>query len=240
MLSALDRRLEELFDTVPDNTVKSIHADHGESIAWRGSTVQSICKRLRDKARYDLGWNTRKIEHAFNRLFDHLSPSYCDHFLENGHGETVFDFMTNVPFIIQGSNIESATVTKQCRQVDVLPTLLDVMDVPVPDHLDGRSGYPPCEINDRTAYLRACGTSLRGKANWQKCIRTPSYKYIIYPQRDWARELYDLSNDEKELRNVAKAQEDTALRLDSLLPEDDLMNVSHAGIDKHLKDLGYL
>jgi arylsulfatase A-like enzyme len=239
-LSALDGRLEQFVKETPKNTTVVLHGDHGESISWREHLVQKGCKKLRDKARYEFGLDTRSLERLANRLLDPFSPPYKDHFIESGHGETILDFMTNVPFILSGPNIEPETVSAQCRQVDILPTLLDVFDLPLASKIDGQSLLPPESVDDRTAYIRACGASLRGESNWQRGVRTPEYKYVEYPNRDWGPELFDLTDDKTELRNVASAHPETLSELQNQLPTQELLDVGSMDIDDHLRDLGYL
>lgn len=239
-LSALDRRLEEFVEEVPANTTIVLHGDHGESISWRGNPVQRACKKIRDQVRYELGLDTRRIEQIANRVLASVSPPYKDHFIESEHGETVFDFMTNVPFIMNGPDIESSTVFAQCRQVDILPTLLDRFEISLVNKIDGESLLPPESVENRIAYLRACGASLRGESNWQRGVRTTKYKYVEYPNRDWGPELFDLDDDENELRNIASAHPETVSELHEQLPNKDLLEVKTMEIDDHLRDLGYL
>jgi arylsulfatase A-like enzyme len=232
-ISALDRRLEQFVKEVPENTTLVLHGDHGESISWRENLAQKVYKRLRDKIRYEFGLDTRDIERLANRFFAPISPSYSDHFIESGHGETILDFMTNVPFILSGPDIEPATVSAQCRQVDILPTLLDEFDISLANEIDGESLLPPESVNDRIAYIRACGASLRGEANWQRGVRTPEYKYVEYPNRDWGPELFDLDQDQNE--HPEKISD-----LQGQLPTQELLDVESMDIDDHLRDLGYL
>lgn len=239
MLSALDRDLERFLDTVPEDTVVALHGDHGESISWRQSLLYWPFKLARDGLRWGLSLDTRGIERRINHAMDSRGPEFPDQFLEEGHGETVHDFMTNVPFVLNGPGIPAETVEAQCRQVDILPTLLDHVDVAIPE-VDGESLLPPGEIEDRDAYMRACGPSLLKKKNWQRGIRTPEYKYVEYPDRDIPPELYDLEADESELDNVADDHPDVVARLSDKLQNRDLRSVDELDIDDHLKDLGYM
>jgi len=127
-LAALDRSLADFRDELPTNTVVALHGDHGEAIAYRDSYMHKVCKFLRTGFRYGLGIDTRDLERRLKRWFDR-EPPIPDHFMEDGHGENVFDFTANVPFVIAGPNVDASTVNAQVRQVDVMPTLLDLLDV---------------------------------------------------------------------------------------------------------------
>jgi len=237
-LSALDARLAALVEQLPDDTLVVLHGDHGESVTWRDHPVHSALKTLRDKLRYERGVDTRRTERLANRLADRFAPAgITDHFLEGGHGETVYDTTANVPLVVSGPGVDAGTETGVCRQVDVAPTLCDLLDVDLDEStLDGASlagGF-----DDRTAYVRACGAALRGRENWQRAVRTADEKYVEFPGRDWDPELYDLRADPDEYRPVDDAPERTrAMR--RLFPRLDTVGSETLDIDERLHDLGY-
>ena len=237
-LSALDRRLESLCDRLPENTTVALHGDHGEAIAYRGGPLHWASKFLRTGLRYGLGVDTRGLERRLKRRFDR-DPSIPDHFMEDGHGENVFDFVANVPFVLGGPGIDDATVNAQVRQVDVAPTLLDLVGVERDGagETDGESLLPPDGVSDRDAYIRACGKSLLREENWQRAVRAGGYKYVSYPNRDWEYELYDLEADPLELSPIEDDR--IATRLGDRIPEEDARDGERLQIDGLLEDLGY-
>lgn len=236
-LSALDPAIRELTEAVPDDTLIALVGDHGESITHRHNPLRLGLKALRDGLKYYLGVDTRGVVSRLNRRLDGWGPDIDDHFLENGHGENVFDFTANVPFILTGSNIESATVTEQVRQIDIAPTIVKQLGLDLA--ADGQPIEPAEGVNDRPAYMRACGASLHRERNWAVAIRHEEAKYVAYPERDWAPGLYDLETDPREFSRI----EDPAMaqRLRSLLPENevDLADVETLAIEERLKQLGY-
>jgi arylsulfatase A-like enzyme len=236
-LSALDRALERLCERLPEDTVVALHGDHGEAIAYQDSHLHRTLKILRTGLRYGLGLDTRALERRLKRRFDR-DPPIPDHFMEDGHGENAFDFVANVPFVLHGPGIESATVDAQVRQVDVTPTLLDVAGVDHDgDRMDGESLLPAADVSDRDAYIRACGKSLLREQNWQRAVRANGYKYVEYPERDWPHELYDLDEDPLELHPIENDR--VAARLQRRIPEEGLRDGEKLEIDGLLKDLGY-
>jgi arylsulfatase A-like enzyme len=240
--SALDRALEDLHEHVPKNTVTAIHGDHGEAIAYRDSYLHRTLKFLRTGFRYGLGLDTRAIERRLKRRFDRDLP-IPDHFMEDGHGENVYDFVANVPLVLSGPGIDPATVDAQVRQVDVAPTVLDLLgldptDPPAGDPpVDGESLLPVDELGDRDAYMRACGKSLVREANWQRAVRAGGRKYVEYPERDWDPECYDLDSDPLELH--PSTDDPKALRLRGRMPEESVRDGEKLEIDGLLEDLGY-
>lgn len=237
-LSALDRALERFCERLPANTVVALHGDHGEAIAYRDSHLHTLGRLARMGLRYVLGVDTRGVERRLKRRFDR-DPPVADHFLEDGHGENVYDFVSNVPFVLSGPGVPEATVDRQVRQVDVFPTLLDALGVEPREesHVDGESLLPPEAVEDREAYVRACGKSLLRENNWQRAVRADGHKYVEYPNRRWDDELYDVESDPLELHPVEDA--DVADHLRSKIPEERVRDGEKLEIDGLLEDLGY-
>jgi arylsulfatase A-like enzyme len=237
-LSALDRELRDLVDTVPENALVAIHGDHGESITHRHNPFRLLAKSVRDAVRYYGGVDTRAVVGRLNRALDGIGPDIADHSLENGHGENVFDFTTNVPFLLSGPGIDPATISSQARQIDVLPTLLAALGVNIDAGMDGETLLPADDITDRPAYMRACGASLHRRRNWARAIRHDGAKYVEYPDREWDAECYDLDADPRELAPIEADR--LASRLRRHLPTEELGDAERLDIDDRLRDLGYL
>lgn len=236
-LSALDPELEALVETVPEDTVVAVLGDHGESITHRHNPLRLLVKAVRDGLRYYGGVDTRGAVERLNRACERFGPDHlADHFIENGHGENVFDFTANVPFVLAGPGVDPATVETQVRSIDILPTLYAALDVDGP--ADGEAIDPP-DVAERVAYMRACGASLHRERNWARAVRAEGAKYVEFPERDWAPGLYDLEADPQELGRV----EDPALerRLREQLPERgvDPTDATELDIEDRLEDLGY-
>jgi arylsulfatase A-like enzyme len=234
--SALDREIEALVDAVPDDTVVAVVGDHGESITHRNNPLRLAAKSLRDALKYYGGVDTRDVAERVNQYSDRFGPDVDDHFLENGHGENVFDFTTNVPFVLAGPGVPAGTVDAQVRQIDVLPTILDALGVD--RETDGDVVEPG--IDDRVAYMRACGASLHRERNWARAVRYGNAKYVEYPERDWSPGVYDISKHPQELARVDDP--DLEADLSERLPERgvDPTDVEMLEINERLEDLGYL
>jgi len=238
MLSALDRAIEQLVQELPEETAIILHGDHGESITWRNSTVQGIFRGQRERLRYERGIDTRTWERLCNQVFDRFGPDINDHFIESGHGSTIYDYMINVPLVLAGPDFDRAIVDKQCRQIDVFPTVIDYLSIDTSLAVDGESLLPPKSVRDRVAYMRACGEVLQGKTNWCRGVRWDGKKYIEYPNQEWSAEVYDLESDRKELHCLDDYKNREQLR--SHLPDAGLKNKEQQDVDERLKGLGYL
>jgi arylsulfatase A-like enzyme len=239
-LSALDRRLETLFDAVPEGTLVVVHGDHGESVTNRHSPLRLGLKSVRDALKYYGGVDTRGPVRRLNRALADRGADVPDHYLENGHGENVFEFAARVPFVLAGPGVDPATVTATTRQVDVLPTVLDAAGLEYDAaELDGDSLVPPGAVEDRPAYLRACGASVRKRANWSRAVHADGKKYVEYPRREWPAALYDLESDPLELDPVVDPDPEQADRLRRHFPDEELGEGEQLEVEERLRLLGY-
>jgi len=73
------------------------------------------------------------------------------------HGRLLYDSSVVVPWILSGPGVaEGHSVDGITAQVDVMPTLLDLLGLPLPDNLDGRSWAPQVRgESDQTERQRA-------------------------------------------------------------------------------------
>lgn len=144
-----------------------------------------------------------------------------------GHASTskhanLHDEIINIPFMISfPKELPSGIrVTSQVRGVDVLPTVLDLLGLPVPDYLQGRSLLPVIrgEEGDRVAFSESSreGYGAKDPKNIQefiRSVRTPEWKLIQYLYRENMNkfELFNLTDDPFESEDViAKYPEKTS------------------------------
>lgn len=242
MLSALDAELEEFLSVLPDDTLLIVHGDHGESIYKRESKLREYLTSLRDTLRYTKGYDTRRVESLINRLS--TLSDYEDEYVENGHDTKVSDYMTNVPLIISNCGYDE-TVDSTCRQVDIFPTILELLDVSHAVESDMESLVPPQSVDDRVCYSQASGVTLVDESNWSRSVRTPTHRLVEYPHKDWDDELYEVNCDGE--RNKRIVDEELTAELGDKLKESSLFspdesNTSeiYAETAERLKELGYM
>jgi choline-sulfatase len=151
-------------------------------------------------------------------LSDH-GESLGDHG-ESTHGYFIYQSTLHVPLIIHWPEHQPATQTAHPKQIeepvsllDPAPTVLQFAGVKRPDQFQGRSllgllaeGKPAAgeEIYSESLYAhRHFGTSSL------RCLRVAQFKYIEAPKP----ELYDLSSDPRESRNLYSTRKSLALSL---------------------------
>jgi arylsulfatase A-like enzyme len=183
-LASLDATLAPLLAALADDTVVVVHGDHGERLM--ASTLAYRWYRLR---RDLLGaGRTRKLE---------------------GHETDVYEELIRVALAIvaPGRLPAAGRVDQLVRQVDLTPTILDVLGLPVPSGLDGVSLLAALREGrtlDLEAFVEAFGR-VRGSARDKRSgWRTERWKYVAAPNApDVPDELYDLAADPRERRNMA-------------------------------------
>ncbi len=167
---------------------------------------------------------------------------------EYTHGVFLYDSTLRIAFTLSGPGVPSGLrVKQQARTVDFLPTILDLMGGKIPAAVEGASLTPFFQSKDAATAVSYAET-LYPKINmgWVelRAIRTNRWKYIRAPRP----ELYDLSDDPGETKNViqshgAEVQKFEA-HLKAIIGTDGAEKVQTATVDQRtmdqLKSLGYL
>ena len=236
-LSCLDAELARVLDGLPENTMVVIHGDHGEHVV-----------------------NT-DFQYRWYRLIRDLSGR--KNLKREGHEMDVSEHLIRVPMVFSmlgaGADAPHLPVGKHMpqlvRQIDSLPTLLDLAGVPVPDQVHGTS-IKPALLNDVPlgleayieAFLRIRSDPRDQRVGW----RTPEWKYIYAPQNpNIPAELYHLVHDPAEQYNLANQHRDVAQELRQRIeaiqhgpladtPAFVMSEAEKADIEKRLTELGYM
>lgn len=161
------------------------------------------------------------------------------------HGLFAYEATLKVPLVVAGPGIDAARDDRAARHVDIFPTVLDAVDLPLPGGFDfpGRSlleGAPEAPVS---TYFEAMSASLnRGWAPLYGQI-VERQKLIVLPLP----ELYDLVQDPRETHNRVREDRATAAALrDSLPPRPRVwptaapQGPSDPAVAEQLRSLGYL
>ena len=150
-------------------------------------------------------------------LEDTIVIFFSDHGISNGerrgekmYGSFLYDYTIKVFSIILSQEETSKTVIHQTRTIDLMPTILDLLNIPL-DHnfekVQGESLIPLIKNEEEKSRIAFCETGgLKGpwpspnKPN-VKAIRTENWK-LIYNLTPNTKELYNLKNDPSEKNNL--------------------------------------
>lgn len=122
------------------------------------------------------------------------------------HGYTLYNSTQHVPLLMRGvpGSVPGTRIPETVSLVDVLPTLTELLRLPTPEGISGRSFLEA--LHGKTLASRTCygGTDdpfLQNGWSPLRSLTTQRWKYIRTTQP----ELYDLQADPGELNNLAGA-----------------------------------
>ena len=169
--------------------------------------IDSVIGKLIDDLQVSGGWkNTILIITG-----DH-GEMFGEH-QEGGHGYFVYQEALKVPLLVVfPGNTGKTTVEATVQLVDLMPTLLDMMQVSVPASVQGKSfagALHGKQLEKRYAFSESLtATKYFGTAPLHS-IQDSDYKYIESPRP----ELYDLKTDIHETNNLADQKKDIARKM---------------------------
>ncbi len=179
---------------------------------------------------------------ALGRMSDTVLVVTSDHgesFGEHGylqHGPRIDESVLRVPLVVRlpdghPAHRRDVVVEQLVRVVDIAPTLLDALGLPVPEGLDGRSLLPLLEGKQMPALWAYSETGrsfmgvdperhLPGVEGKQRSIRTDRFKLVRTPRPEGPLDrLYDLASDPEEQEDIAALHPDVSTRLAGHLEE---------------------
>lgn len=172
-----------------------------------------------------------------SRLLDEtiliITSDHGEELLERGHvghsscslSGTLYEEAIRVPLIIRYPPAlpGGKRIATQVSQIDLLPTLFDLVGLPMPAEAQGHSLLPL--IHGQAWYGEEVTFAETLPCGWQTlkdderriwCIRTPEWKMILnsfVPQEASSYELYELRNDPGEKNDLFKTSPDIARTL---------------------------
>ncbi len=163
------------------------------------------------------------------------------------HGNHLYEEQVHVPLVFFGMGITPGQVVDTpVENVDLLPTLMELCNLPIPTGTTGSSLLPLMrgEAAERAPFAVS-------STRWVQSLRTPEGLKLILPTEagrasGLEAELYNLAVDPFERQNLAKAQPADVKRLSGLLVQrlegglrsDRGAELSEAN-KQAMKDLGY-
>jgi arylsulfatase A-like enzyme/Tfp pilus assembly protein PilF len=144
-----------------------------------------------------------KRQNRYNRALIVVVGDHGEGLGEHGeqtHGIFLYDATTHVPLLIKlPVSGKPAVVEAQVQTTDVLPTVLDLLDIAAPPGLANRSlrgEFAEEKENDRLVFGE---TDYPLRFGWAplRAVRSGGFKFIEAPRP----ELYDLGKDPGELKN---------------------------------------
>ena len=159
-------------------------------------------------------WRTWEADGTLDSGWLVITGDHGEQFGEHGeieHLGTPYDTLLRVPLIIRPPGGAAATRTEAVSLMDVLPTLLEGVGLPVPVEVYGRSLGPVRQREnqpERPAFAEEYAGKVHHAAVWWK-----GYKLL----RGRQTRLYNLMDDPQELQNLADVQPEVRAELEGVL-----------------------
>ena len=275
MVSAIDSWLSYLLKFIDmKNTMIILTSDHGEYIPvletkngvidLESSGVEQSMWKVGNKIPQNLFPLKRKMGKILRNSRSKLKSSkineselsvyekrvLLDSRMSVGH--RMYDDLLKIPLIISGTDIpKNNVISEMVRQVDIFPTILDVLSISLPNPIDGVSLVPLLKnksLDGLVSHIES-PPSIEDSSKKYIGIRNQEFKYI----RDLDNtenniELYNLISDPYEEINIANKElnkiremEDKliSIRNQKFFPEKSFDNDEKKKVEDILKKLGY-
>lgn len=138
-----------------------------------------------------------------------LTVVVSDHgeaFMDHGFisHRTIHQEILEVPLIVRlrGAEHSGLRVTRQIEGIDLFPSLLELLDIEVPEHVQGRSFLP--DFLDPSRQPAQPWSELAGPNTDMAALRNEDWKLIAFPSATEGGALFNLSDDPREKRNRAE------------------------------------
>jgi arylsulfatase A-like enzyme len=219
-----------------------LSAQYDGGIAEEDAAIGALLKRLRDLGLYDDMLIVVTADHG-DTLGEH---GLMDHFLG-----FVYQELIHVPLAIKYPHERGASRSDELvSQVDLLPTVLDLLGRKPNPELQGRSLLRPAPADGPTVFSQGTRDALVGAGNprftgMRRAILRGSSKLI-----EWSAgppELYDIDADPTESHNLYRPDDPAAIDLSrrlaswvSSMPRQTVPHKLDKSSAERLKSLGYI
>ena len=260
-LSFIDNEIGKILKNIDfDNTIVILTADHGQTIPYdehseidfqpKLDNAVSVGKKILPKSAHKFGgqflYNIRKsvgkrrLEKSNKELSNYEKRSRDPYFTLS-----LFDELLHVPLLFVGNSISPGIIKKQSRHVDILPTLLNLINIKNHEKIDGQDLISKIDKKS-IQYLHTMPYQKQSNSDMIG-IRTDKYKYFRFARNaDENVHLYDLENDPFENTNIAKGNEKLISEFETKISEIEKNEVSNDDelseeeIEYELKKMGYV
>ena len=163
---------------------------------------------------------------------EHPGAYAHENFPHTRHGHTLYQELLHVPLVVAGPGIKPGREDRPVRNFDVVPTILRM------------AGAAPMEVHGQDLFTSSAATAVGAQAmrfgTEKTAVRLGGLKLIRTRDGD---ELYNLSQDPGELKNIAASNAQTISQLEVHLPAEGSgagSNELDEETKKQLEALGYV
>jgi arylsulfatase A-like enzyme len=141
---------------------------------WLGRLVDG----LRERGLWDRTLFVLTSDHG-EQLGEEGRPAPFGDGFYNVHGHTLYEELIRIPLIVRVPGTRGGRrIAPVTAAIDVMPTILDVLDVEAPPEVQGRSLRPLWESPEEWTSTGALSESL-SEGEEMKSLRTDRFKYVV-------------------------------------------------------------
>jgi len=272
MISAIDFWIGKFLKRIDlTKTLVVVSSDHGDYIPikddWNDAPkANTLLKKGKEifptlepiGLRLFVAFNSLKKKYKVNKIKKDLTERQLVA-LEGRGSQHLYDELVRIPLIFAGYGVPSSKIINdQVKQVDIFPTILEILNISQNKNVDGRSLAPLLHdesIEETPAYIE---TGARNFKNSKKPIiygkivgiRTSKYKYWRSRNNNKNIHLFDLQNDPKEEKNIANENPQLIHTMEQILnnlkkdaiqmTQNKFSKEEEKAIEEELKKLGYM
>ena len=169
--------------TIPESDYNASVNDYDNSIYYVDKQVGILLDYLEDAGLFENSIIVISADHGeiLERRHKNLR-----------HGYGVYDEEVNVPLMVYIPGEEPHVITERVRELDVVPTVLDILDLPLSEEFQGK----PMQYNQDIFLMTQ-------NQNFRVGLIKNDVKYVINGH-SFETEIYNLSEDEFEQNNLIK------------------------------------
>ena len=276
MVSAIDDWLSKLLEVVDlKNTIIILTSDHGEYIPllktenglinlesttseqnlWKmGNKVPKNLFPLKKKIGKIIRSSRKKLNSS--KINDDILSTYEKRVLfgsRMSEGHRMFDDLLKIPLVMTGPNVPCNNIVKKMiRQVDIFPSILNLISLPSPNNIDGENIFSlKYDDNNKTLFSHIeSPPAVKNQSIKYIGLRNSEFKFIQdIDGNSQSYELYDLTNDPNEEKNLVSEKPEQIeifkkelfeIRKNKISQSDSKFDYNEKQkIDDVLKKLGY-
>jgi arylsulfatase A-like enzyme len=182
---------------VPRDKIQIVKDIYADSLAYIDSQIARLFQYLKRKGMWE-------------RTLIVLTGDHGQAFYEHGfvmHGSQIFNEVMKVPLIVRAPELQPGLETRPAQHVDVPPSILDLLGLPVHPSFQGESLFDSRLDPTRSIYMVA-----QTPLAFQYGIVRSGYK-LIYDKWQQQYSLYDLTTDPEEKNDLAASKPDRVKEL---------------------------
>jgi len=276
ILSAIDSWIGEFLKEIDlENTLIVISSDHGNFIPIDGKSINSIPSsvknfmkstknsRIPDSIKTKSYVQVRNMARFFNKNKLKNLTEYEKRSFATRTETELFDELIRIPLIFSGLDLPQKEIEQQVRQIDIFPTIFEILGITSTPDVQGKSLFPLIQgkaIQESPAFIENSILAEGENSNNSKYgefigIRTSTHKYQRSREsKNGSVSLYDLTNDPKELKNIADSSKDKLNEMEQILlkilndktskenesKDNFLSEKEKKSVEDELKKLGYI